>query len=78
MFVTDLRLLDPSRTDLNTALPAAAKGANLGRRTLIAADGGGLVSLNCSVPGSGGRRWRRGRPALRRRQPAASNYGPIL
>jgi hypothetical protein len=49
MSVTDLRLLDPSRTDRLAALQAAAKAANFrrrtGRRTLTAEDCEGLVSL---------------------------------
>ena len=67
--MTDLRLLDPSRKDLIVALQAAAKTANFrrrtGRLTLAAADREGLVSLNCSVPGGGGRRWRAALPTAR-------------
>jgi hypothetical protein len=76
MSVTDLRLLDPSRKDLIAALQAAAKAANFrrrtGRLTLAAADcGGSGLSLNCSVPGGSGRRWRPGRPASRRGRPGS-------
>jgi hypothetical protein len=78
MSVTDLRLLDPSRKDLIAALQAAAKAANFrrrtGRLTLAAADGEGLVSLNCSVPGGGGRRWR---PGAQRRGEAGQAAGGV-